>query len=66
MTAEVVGAIKRDRKPRTKLSLKAKVEALDAKIGKAEQRLNVLRQKRASMVAEARAALMEVESASNA
>lgn len=63
MSGEVVGAIKQDRKPRQRLSLKAKVDALDGKIAKAEQRLNVLKQKRASMVAEARAALQEVDKA---
>lgn len=58
---EVVGAIKKDRKPRTRLSLKDKVAALDAKVAKAEQRILVLKQRRANLIANARQDLAEVE-----
>jgi hypothetical protein len=58
---EVVGAIAVDKKPRRKLSLKDRVAQLDRKIEKAERRFLALKQQRATLVAEARAALAEIE-----
>jgi hypothetical protein len=62
MSGEVVGAIKVDRKPRARRTPKEKALALDKRIEKAEAKLYKLKQLRANLVAEARAALNELES----
>lgn len=62
---EVVGAIRKDRKPRRRLTLKDRLVALDAKIARAKTLHTRLLEQRSLMVRvaqeEAKAALAEAE-----